>query len=65
MSDTALKDGDYDLVEGAAWFTVKNIAIRIHTNDEGVIVDMYPVGEENFDSIASTYAFFTEADITD
>jgi hypothetical protein len=51
-----LKDDDYTLTEGAAWFTVKGFAIRILSTDEGVVVDIYNEGEEMESPIASTYA---------
>jgi hypothetical protein len=51
-----LKDDDYVLTDGAAWFTVKGFAVRIHSTDEGVIVDIFKNGEYD-DTIATTYAF--------
>jgi hypothetical protein len=55
-----LKDDDYTLTEGAAWFTVKSFSIRILSTDEGVVVDIYNEGEEMELPIASTYAFDNE-----
>jgi hypothetical protein len=52
-----LKDDDYTLTEGAAWFTVKSFAIRILSTDEGVVVDIWKDGGEMDSPIASTYAF--------
>jgi hypothetical protein len=51
-----LKDDDYTLEEGAAWFTVKGFAIRILSTDEGVVVDIWKDGGEMDSPIASTYA---------
>lgn len=51
-----LKDDDYTLEEGAAWFTVKGFAIRITSTDSKVEVDIYKEGEEMNAPIASTYA---------
>ena len=59
MTAKKLKDDDYKLSEGAAWIEVKNFAIRIHSTDEGVIVDIFKNGEYA-EAIASTYAFDTE-----
>jgi hypothetical protein len=50
-----LKDDDYTLEEGAAWFTVKGFSIRILSTDEGVVVDIYELGNE-WEPLASTYA---------
>lgn len=61
MNETALKDKDYVLVDGRAWFRVGNISIRIYQTGEGVICDMYPFQHEMNDSLASCYAYFTEA----
>lgn len=55
-----LKDGDYTLVDGNAWFTIKGFSVRIHGTDEGVIVDVWNKGEEDGDVVASTYAFDEE-----
>ena len=55
-----LKDGDYTLVDGNAWFTIKNFSVRIHATDEGVIADIYIKGKEDDDVVAATYAFDEE-----
>jgi hypothetical protein len=60
-----LQDGDYELVDGCAWFTVKNLSIRINATDEGVAVDIYPINQESADAIAGTWALFTEGDNPD
>jgi len=64
MSSQDLKDDDYTLVEGAAWFTVKKFAIRIHATDEGVVVDIFkdPLEDGFDDPLASTYAFDDECE---
>ena len=51
---------DYILTGERCWITVKKFSICIHTTDEGVVVDIYPLGKENEDAIASTYAFDAE-----
>ena len=56
----SLIDSDYVLAEGAAWFSVKDFSIRIHSTDEGVVVDIYKACEEMNEPIASTYAFDAE-----
>lgn len=63
MNENTLKDADFELAEGAAWFTVKNFSIRIHSTDEGVIVDVYAKGREMDDFIATTYAFDSETEV--
>ncbi len=57
-----LIDGDYFLADRAAWFTVDGFSVRIHTADEGIIVDIYRLNEETQESIAGTYAFYSELD---
>ena len=59
-TDTSLKDGDYTLVDGNAWFTIKNFSVRVHATNEGVVVDVWDKGKEDEDIIASTYAFDSE-----
>ena len=60
--DVSLADGDYTLVEGAAWFTVKNFSIRIKATDEGVLADIYKRGCEDDDCIAGAWALDSEVE---
>ena len=41
MTSKRVSDDDYTLDEGAGWFEVKGFAIRIHTTDDGVAVDIF------------------------
>lgn len=50
-----LPDGDYVLVEGSAWFTVKNASVRIHATDEGVCVDIFRLDDEMSEAVGSTW----------
>ena len=60
MNQLNLIDSDYVLAEGAAWFSIKDFSIRIHSTDEGVVVDIYKADDEMNEPIASTYAFDSE-----
>jgi hypothetical protein len=62
VTDIPLTDNDYTLVDEAAWFTVKKFSIRIHATDEGVIADIFALGREMDESIASTYAYDSECE---
>ncbi len=53
--------GEYRLQGGSAWISVGPHAVYLRKTDEGVVVDIYPQGDENSDSIASTYAFDADA----
>ena len=59
------KEGDTDYVleqdHDTVWITVDNISVYIIRTDEGVVVDLFPLGLEARESIAGTYAFRTEA----
>lgn len=44
------------------WISVKNISVCVTANDEGVSVDLYPLEQEDCESITSTYAFYDEAE---
>lgn len=49
-----------------AHILVKNLHVEIKHEDEGVVVDIYPrevPGDEPLDSIGSTYAHFSEAEV--
>jgi hypothetical protein len=56
-TDYVLKDD-----HGSCWVTVGNISVYIRRNDEGVSVDLYPLGDEDAESIASCWATFAEAE---
>jgi len=43
-----------------AWVTVDNAAVAIKRTDEGVVVDIFPLGVEDADSVAGTYAYSAE-----
>jgi hypothetical protein len=53
---------DFELKEGSAWITVGNISVYIRKSDEGVAVDLFPVGDEMSDSLAGTWLTFAEAE---
>lgn len=60
MTATGIIDDDYVLEEGAAWLEVKGFAIRIHSTDEGVVVDIFKKDEGIEDlgePLATTYAY--------
>ena len=62
MSLVNLYDEDmYVLADGSAWIDVKEFAIRIHSTDEGVVVDVFDAAaleEDPFcERLGSTYAF--------
>jgi len=44
------------------WITVKNISIYLKRTDEGVVIDLFPILREGEDCIATTFAFFAEAE---
>lgn len=65
--DSALKQEQYDeftLVSehDLVWITVGNISVYLRRTDEGVAIDLYPVGQEMHDSLAGTWALFSEAE---
>ena len=62
MNNANLPDGDHTLIDGSAWFTVKNFSVWIRETDEGVVVDIYAKNKEMCESIGSTYAFDGEAE---
>lgn len=59
--DVPLSDGDYKLVDGAAWVSYKNIAIRISATDEGIGATFYALDHEGDDDIAYASALFSSA----
>ena len=60
MSEKSLRDGDYLLPEGAAWFTLKGFSIRLVGTDDGVVVNIYANGREMDDALATAQAFDSE-----
>tara|TARA_Y100001951_G_C11222829_1_gene229828 strand:+ start:443 stop:658 length:216 start_codon:yes stop_codon:yes gene_type:complete len=67
MPQQALKqtegDTDYELNEDfkSCWITVNNISVYVSREDDGVSVDLLPLGKEDKLPIASTYATFAAA----
>ena len=63
-----ISENDYELQtqpngnHTSCWITVKNLSLYINQTDEGVVVDIYPLNHEMDNPIASTYAFFNEAE---
>lgn len=57
ITDIGIPEGDYTLIDGAAWFAVgNNLSIRVKATDGGVAVDIYKRGEEDGERIAGTWA---------
>lgn len=67
MSETPLsqaEDNEYVMEEGhgSVWVTVDNISVYIARTDEGVVVDLYPLGNETlYPALGSTWVTFDEA----
>lgn len=54
---------EFTLFGDKVWITVEKLSIHIHKTDEGVVVDIWPLGCEDADGpVASTYAFFEEGE---
>jgi len=53
---------DFTMRENAqyVWITVRNLSVYIRQADEGVSVDIYPLHREVEDSIAGTWALYTD-----
>lgn len=63
---TVNNDNDYTLNKDqvSVWVTVDNLSVYITRTDEGVVVDIYPQGQETDECISSATAFFTEGSTT-
>jgi len=55
-----LEDGDYELVDGAAWLAVRGFAVRIFSRENGIDVHIYKNGAEDEGPISSTFAADSE-----
>ena len=55
-----LKDGDYELVDGAAWLAARGFAVRIFSTDNGINVSIYKNGAEDEGPITATFAADSE-----
>lgn len=62
---TITEGGDYILHEGSCWIQVGNLSVYVKEEAEGVAVDIYPLNDENSDSLAATYAFFADAEMAE
>jgi hypothetical protein len=48
-----LKDGDYVLSQGSGWFETAGVAVRIHTDESGMVrVTAYRSGSETDQELA-------------
>lgn len=47
-----------------AWITVDTLSVNVKRTDEGVVVDLYPLDDEDGTALASTWALFADADDT-
>jgi len=47
----------------SVWITIDNISVYLRRHDWGVCIDLYPIGQEDKDSLASTWLTFDEARI--
>jgi len=52
-----LVDDAYVLIDGSAWFTVKNFAIHVCEFKEGVFVEIFKNGEEFDEPLNCVIAF--------
>lgn len=63
-NDVLIRQGesDYYLKDNAdsVWITVGDISVYVVRTDEGVVVDLYPLDNENAESLGGAYAFFSE-----
>lgn len=50
-----LTDNDYTLTEGAAWIDVNQFSVRIHTNEDGMVITVYKEG--NVDAPLNEFYF--------
>lgn len=66
MKEGVVLLGDQDITispfADGVWFTWNLMSIHLHQNGDGVICDMYPLGQEAQEAIASTYAMWSECD---
>lgn len=58
-----LEDDECEMVGNYLWVTVGNISVRLSRTEEGVVCDMYPLNQENGEALATTYAFFKDAEM--
>ena len=52
---------EYDLQDKACWVSVRNLSVRILQDDEGVRVNVYPLGREDHDELEEVVVYFGEA----
>jgi hypothetical protein len=58
-----MDDQDYVLgPEGRCWITVGKLSVHLVKTDEGLVVDIYALGKETEEPLATTYVFDAEAD---
>ena len=58
---TKVSDNECVLAKGSCWITVGSISVYVVKTDEGVVVDLYPLGCEDAVGLGSIWATFAEA----
>jgi hypothetical protein len=64
MENTALKqegETDFLLVGNSVWVSVGNVSVYVRKGDQGVTVDLFPLGCAEMEPAASTYLEYLEA----
>ena len=56
------EEGQYVLKEESCWITVGNLSVYVKREEEAARIDVYPLNDEMSKAIASTYAFFEDAE---
>lgn len=66
MARTLEEATDYLLPEtfDSVWITVNNVSIYIKREAHGVAVDLYPLNDENSDSLSGCYITFEDAKLS-
>jgi hypothetical protein len=65
-NEALILDGESDYIlrddVPSCWITIGNLSVHPIRTDEGVVVDIYPLGREDLEPIATTFAYFSEAE---
>lgn len=56
---------DFILTGERCYITVNNLTVHVKKDDEGVAIDVWPLHDENDESIASTWALYSEGEKCD
>lgn len=56
-----IPNGEYEMTGDTVWLSVGNLSVYVRKHDDGVSVDLFPLGKEDEEALSGTWVSFNEA----